>query len=58
MHWGLYAIPAGTWQGRTIEFAAEFLMHSADVSREDWAALTAEFTLEGFDPAAWARTAQ
>jgi len=58
VHWGLYAVPAGTWQGRTIEFAAEFLMHSADVSREDWAALAADFTLEGFDPAEWARTAK
>ncbi len=58
VHWGLYAIPAGTWQGRTIEFAAEFLMHSAHVSREDWAALAADFTLDGFDPAEWARTAR
>lgn len=58
VHWGLYAIPAGTWQGRTIEFAAEFLTHSADVSREDWAALAADFTLDGFDPAEWARTAK
>ena len=58
VHWGLYAIPAGTWQGRTIEFAAEFLMHSAHVSREEWGALAADFTLEGFDPAEWARTAK
>lgn len=58
VHWGLYAIPAGTWRGRTIEFAAEFLMQSAHVSREDWAALAADFTLDGFDPAEWARTAR
>lgn len=58
VHWGLYAIPAGTWPGRTIAFAAEFLMHSAEVSREDWAALAADFTLDGFDPATWARTAK
>ncbi|VXB08801.1 Alpha-L-fucosidase [Microbacterium sp. 8M] len=58
VHWGLYALPAGTWKGRTIDFAAEFLMHSAHVSRKDWAALAAEFTLEGFDPVEWARTAK
>jgi alpha-L-fucosidase len=58
LHWGLYALPAGTWRGETIEFAAEFLMHSAHVERDEWAALATDFTLEGFDPAEWARTAK
>ena len=24
IHWGLYALPAGRWEGKDVEFAAEF----------------------------------
>jgi alpha-L-fucosidase len=58
IHWGLYAMPAGTWRGTTHDFAAEFLPKSANIPDEEWQALAADFTIDRFDAAEWARTAK
>lgn len=57
IHWGLYSIPAGRWDGVDVEFAAEFLPRVAKVPQDQWEALAQEFTLEGFDAEQWADTA-
>lgn len=58
IHWGLYSVPAGTWEGVTYDFAAEFLPKSAQIPDRRWQQLAAEFTIEQFDAKAWARTAK
>ena len=58
IHWGLYSLPAGTWDGTTYDFAAEFLQQSAQIPRERWAQLTDAFSACAFDAASWARTAR
>ncbi|NNC12428.1 alpha-L-fucosidase [Planctomonas sp. JC2975] len=58
IHWGLYALPAGAWNGTTYDFAAEFLPKSARIDDADWQAIAADFTVEHFDAKAWARTAK
>ncbi|WP_022900069.1 alpha-L-fucosidase [Humibacter albus] len=58
IHWGLYALPAGSWDGVTYGFAAEFLPQSATIPPERWARLGDEFTAPEFDPMTWARTAR
>jgi Alpha-L-fucosidase len=58
IHWGLYALPAGTWRGVTYDFAAEFLPKSAGIPDSRWQRLAREFTVDRFDPVAWARTAK
>ena len=58
IHWGLYALPAGVWRGETYDFAAEFLPKSANIPDADWQALAADFTVDRFDAAEWARTAK
>lgn len=57
IHWGLYSIPAGTWQGKQVQFAAEFLPRVGNVPAKEWEALTGQFTLSGFDAEEWAETA-
>lgn len=57
IHWGLYSIPAGRWNGADVDFAAEFLPRIAKVPTAEWEALAEDFTLEGFDPEQWADTA-
>ena len=55
VHWGLYAIPGGTWEGKTYRGAAEWLKSWAKVSNEDWMKLMAQWNPERFDARAWAR---
>lgn len=58
IHWGLYSIPAGVWDGTVYEFAAEFLPKFAKISSDEWASLADVFSIESFDPRGWARTAR
>lgn len=58
LHWGLYSLPAGVWQGKNIEGYNEQIMHRAKISRADYAALANEFCAEKFDPDAIARMAR
>jgi len=57
IHWGLYALPAGRWEGKDVEFAAEFLPRVAKIPQHRWEALANDFTLADFDAERWADTA-
>lgn len=56
IHWGLYAIPGGEWEGKTYAGAAEWLKVWAGVSREDWMKLMSRWNPTQFDARRWART--
>ncbi|HVW61100.1 MAG TPA: alpha-L-fucosidase [Puia sp.] len=58
IHWGLYAIPGGIWQGKTYPGAAEFLKSSAHVSTATWDSLMYSFNPVKFDAREWARVAK
>ncbi|WP_163325422.1 alpha-L-fucosidase [Draconibacterium mangrovi] len=58
IHWGLYAIPGGVWEGKTYSYAAEFLKSSAKISDETWDALANDFSIEKYDPKEWAKIAK
>lgn len=54
IHWGLYAIPGGIWDGVKIHHmrsphVAEWIMHAAGISREEYAKLTQEFNPTAFN---------
>ena len=54
IHWGLYAIPGGIWKGKKMEemrppHVAEWIQHSAEISRAEYAALAGEFNPVDFD---------
>lgn len=55
VHWGLYAIPGGTWNGYSYHDAAEWLQNMAGVSTKDWMALMKQWNPQNFDAKAWAR---
>ncbi|WP_246846232.1 alpha-L-fucosidase [Humibacter ginsenosidimutans] len=57
IHWGLYSIPAGSWNGVTYDYAAEFLPQSAGIGPARWAGLVDDFAAPEFDPEAWASLA-
>jgi alpha-L-fucosidase len=63
IHWGLYSVPAGVWNGRTMEemgrpYIAEWLQYVAQIPREEYARLANEFNPVKFDADAIARLAR
>ena len=58
IHWGVYAVPAGEWQGQPIPGIGEWIMKNAKIPVADYKALAPEFTATNYDPAAWARLAR
>ena len=54
IHWGVYAVPAGTWQGR---HGAEWIMNQAKIPVADYKSLATNFTAAKYDPQAWAQLA-
>ncbi len=55
IHWGLYAIPAGQWNGQTNH--AEWIRTTARIPVERYEKLVAQFNPVKFDADAWARMA-
>lgn len=63
IHWGLYAIPAGVWDGKKIHemrkpHIAEWIQYGAEVPRETYAELAKGFNPILFDANAIARLAR
>lgn len=54
IHWGLYSIPGGVWNGKTMEemgrpYVAEWVQYVAKIPREEYARLAPRFNPTGFD---------
>jgi alpha-L-fucosidase len=48
IHWGLYSIPAGTWDGRQIPGVGEWIMNSASIPVAEYKALASQFDPTSF----------
>jgi alpha-L-fucosidase len=60
IHWGLYSIPAGTWNGKQIPGIGEWIMNRASIPVADYKALASRFNPTAFsahDIAALAKSA-
>ena len=49
IHWGLYSIPAGTWNGKQIDGIGEWIMNSASIPVADYKALAGQFNPTAFN---------
>ncbi len=58
IHWGLYAIPGGEWNGKVYGGAAEWLKSWAKVPADEWLSLMDQWNPTSFDAKAWARMAK
>ena len=56
IHWGLYAIPAGEWGGKTNY--GEWIRHSAQIPVDVYDAFVGRFNPVKFDAREWVRTAK
>ena len=48
IHWGLYSIPAGTWNGKPSHGAGEWIMNDSSIPVADYKALAPKFNPVGF----------
>ncbi|MCG3127100.1 MAG: hypothetical protein CHACPFDD_01958 [Phycisphaerae bacterium] len=56
IHWGLYAIPAGEWKGRTDH--AEWIRHTAQIPIDEYDKLVGQFNPVKFNADEWVRMAR
>jgi alpha-L-fucosidase len=57
IHWGLYALPAGEWQGQAIPGIGEWIMLRARIPVAEYERLAERFNPVTFDAEAWASLA-
>jgi alpha-L-fucosidase len=48
IHWGLYSIPAGTWNGKPVPSIGEWIMNNASIPVADYKALASQFNPTAF----------
>ncbi len=58
IHWGVYSVPAGEWQGKPIGGIGEWIMKNGKIPSADYKAFAKDFTAAKFDPASWAKLAK
>jgi alpha-L-fucosidase len=58
IHFGLYAVPAGTWNGQRVPGLGEWIMARAPIPVNEYAPLAKRFDPERFDADAWVRIAK
>ncbi len=57
IHWGLYAVAAGEWEGKRVPNIGEWIMHIGKIPLADYAKLADRFNPEEFDADAWVKVA-
>ncbi len=57
IHWGIYAIPAGTWKGQQIPGIGEWIMNRAKIPVSEYEQLALEFNPVKFNADEWAQLA-
>jgi alpha-L-fucosidase len=58
IHWGVYAIPGGQWNGKTSTAAAEWFRSSGLISYSEYDNLYKQFNPVAFDAVQWAKQAK
>ena len=58
IHWGLYAVPAGTWHEEPVPGLGDWIMQRAKIPVQDYAALAGQFQPAKFNADAWVALAK
>jgi len=58
IHWGIYSVPAGTWQDKQIAGIGEWIMNKGKIPVADYAKFAEQFNPVKFDADAWVRLAK
>jgi alpha-L-fucosidase len=58
IHWGVYSVPAGSWDGRQIGGIGEWIMNQAKIPVADYQRMAKQFNPVNYDPDAWVKMAK
>lgn len=58
IHWGVYAVPAGTYKGQKINRIGEWIMNRGKIPVAEYQQFAKEFNPVKYDPDAWVRMAK
>ncbi|MEI6606936.1 MAG: alpha-L-fucosidase [Verrucomicrobiota bacterium] len=58
IHWGVYAVPAGTYKDKQIGDIGEWIMWNAKIPVHDYREFAQHFNPDKYDPTAWAALAK
>lgn len=58
IHWGLYAVPAGTWKGQQVAGIGEWIMNRAKIPVKEYEQLAGQFNPVKFDAEQWVQLAE
>jgi alpha-L-fucosidase len=58
IHWGLYAVPAGTWKGQQIPGIGEWIMNRAKIPVKEYEQLAKQFNPVKFNAEEWVQMAE
>ena len=53
IHWGLYSIPAGIWNGQEVRKYAEWIMAYGNIPKIEYSSLASQFNPSAFYPKHW-----
>lgn len=58
IHWGVYAVPAGTYKGQKIDRIGEWIMNRGKIPVADYKAFAKDFNPVKYDAEAWVKMAK
>ena len=58
IHWGVYAVPAGTYKGKQIPGIGEWIMNRGKIPMAEYQEYAKQFNPVKYDPDAWVRLAK
>ena len=58
VHWGLYSVAAGEWNGRQIDGIGEWIQNFGKISNKDYEKLAKDFTMSSYNPESWVKMAK
>src|SRR5450759_779382 len=58
IHWGVYSVPAGTYQGKPIPGIGEWIMNSGKIPVAEYKEYDKQFNPVKYDPKAWVKMAK
>jgi alpha-L-fucosidase len=58
IHWGLYALPAGVWEGKDVPGIGEWIMLRGKIPTQDYQQLATKFNPVQFNADAWVKLAK
>ena len=58
VHWGLYSVPAGTWNRKPIDYIGEWTMHGERIPVAEYEKLATQFNPTSFNAREWVALAE